>query len=251
MLPISDVSVYQRRKPYVNLALIALNAIVFVYTVALSDLDVFRFNYRYGVVPAELAGGRVLDVLRLLTPGGPVDVDITSPIGAWGTVFTSMFMHGGWMHFIGNMLFLWVFGDNVEERLGHIKYLMFYLGCGIVAVWAHVFTDVDSTVPLIGASGAISGVLGAYLLLYPYNRITTLVLMFFITVIQVPAILLLGFWFILQLFQGVGSLGPGSSGVAYMAHVGGFLAGMLAMGLYKLAVGERLWPEGRWGVGRF
>ena len=150
-----------------------------------------------------------------------MNVDIASPISAWGTVFTSMFMHGGWMHFIGNMLFLWVFRDNVEERLGHVKYLLFYLACVIVAVWAHVVTDVDSTVPLIGASGAIS------------------------------AVLLLGFWFILQLFQGVGSLGPGSGGVAYMAHVGGFLAGMLAMGLYKLAVGERLWPEGRWGVDRF
>ena len=251
MIPISDVRVYRGRKPYVNIALIAVNAVVFVYSVVLSDLDVFRFNYMYGVVPAELASGRVLEGVRLFTPRGAVDVDIASPISAWGTVFTSMFMHGGWMHFIGNMLFLWVFGNNVEERLGHVKYLMFYLGCGILAVWAHVITDVSSTVPLIGASGAISGVLGGYLMLYPYNRVTTLIFMLFITVIQVPAILLLGFWFILQIFQGVGSLGPGSGGVAYMAHVGGFLAGMLVMALYKLAVGERLWPAGRWEAGRF
>ncbi len=184
MLPISDISLYQTHRPYVNIALIALNTIVFAYSVLLNDFDLFRFNYMFGLIPAELAAGRVLEGVRVLTPTGPVDVDIASPIGPWGTVFTSMFMHGGWMHFIGNMLFLWVFGDNLEARLGHVKYLLFYLGCGIVAVWAHVVTDVDSTVPLIGASGAISGVLGAYLVLYPYNRVTTLIFMLFITVIR-------------------------------------------------------------------
>ena len=250
MLPISDISLYQTHRPYANIVLIALNTIVFAYSVLLNDFDLFRFNYMFGVIPAELAAGRVLEGVRVFTPRGPVDVDIASPIGPWGTVFTSMFMHGGWMHFIGNMLFLWVFGDNLEARLGHVKYLLFYLGCGIVAVWAHVITDVDSTVPLIGASGAISGVLGAYLVLYPYNRITTLIFMLFITVIRVPAVLLLGFWFVLQLFQGVGSLGPGSGGVAYMAHVGGFVAGVSAMVLYKLAVGEPLLPRGRREVGR-
>ena len=230
-----------------------VNAVVFLYSVALTDFETFRFTFRFGVIAQELATGEVLDVVRVATPRGVASIDVASPISAWGTVFTSMFMHGGWMHFIGNMLYLWVFGDNVEERLGHVKYLLFYLGCGIVAVWAHVLTDVNSQVPLIGASGAISGVLGAYLLLYPYNRVTTLVFIFFISVIHIPAVLLLGFWFILQLFKGVGSLGPAASGagVAYMAHVGGFVAGLVAMAVYKIVVGERLWPQGRFGVGRF
>ena len=139
-------------------------------------------------------------------------------------------------------------GDNIEDRLGHVKYLLFYLGAGIAAAWTQVATDLDSQTPLIGASGAISGVLGAYLLTYPYNRIRTLVFFFFITVIHIPAVFLLGFWFIMQLFNGLGSLGPAASGagVAYMAHVGGFVAGVLLMGGYKLLLREPIWPSGSW-----
>jgi len=245
VIPISDADAVRRGRPFVNIALIAINAVVFIYELFLSDFETFRFTYQFGIIPRELTSGAPLDLLPVRTPVGILGVDVASPIPAWGTVFTSMFMHGGWMHILGNMLYLWVFGDNVEARLGHIKYLLFYLGAGVAAAWAQVATDLDSTVPLIGASGAISGVLGAYLLLYPYNRVTTLVFFFIITVIQVPALLVLGVWFILQLFNGVGSLGPAASGVgvAYMAHVGGFAAGALFIAGYKLLLREPLWPR--------
>ena len=227
----------------VNIALIAVSSLVFLYELSLGGISRDIFFFKYGLIAAELSRG--LEFTRL---GGPFGPDISSPIPTWGTVFSSMFIHGGFLHFIGNMLFLWVFGDNVEDRLGHVKYLLFYLGAGVAAAWTQVATDLDSQVPLIGASGAISGVLGAYLLLYPYNRITTLVLFFFITVIRVPALLLLGSWFILQLFNGLGSLGPAASGagVAYMAHVGGFAAGVLFMAGYKLLLREPIWPPRPW-----
>ena len=242
MLPISDASVDRGRRPVVKITLIAISTLVFICGLSLNDFETFRFTYRFGVIPAELSSGEALKVIPVTANLG---VDVASPIIAWGTVFTSMFMHGGWMHFLGNMLYLWVFGDNIEARLGHVKYLLFYLGAGVAAAWAQVATDLDSRVPLIGASGAISGVLGAYLLTYPYNRITTLVFFFFITVIHVPALFLLGFWFILQLFSGLGSLGPAASGagVAYMAHVGGLVAGVLFMAGYKLLSGEPIWPR--------
>ena len=244
MIPISDTGAVRTGRPDVNIFLIAVNALVFLYMLFLGGLDRDIFFFKYGLIPAELAKG--VEFTRL---GGPLGPDISSPIPTWGTVFTSMFVHGGFLHFIGNMLFLWVFGDNIEARLGHVKYLLFYLGVGIAAAWAQVATDMDSQVPMVGASGAISGVLGAYLLLYPYNRVTTLVMFFFITVIRVPALFLLGFWFILQLFNGLGSLGPTSSGagVAYMAHVGGFAAGLLFMAGYKLLLREPIWPRRPWG----
>lgn len=242
MLPISDASVARGRRPVVNIALIAISALVFIYELSLNEFETFRFVYRFGVIPSELTSGEELKVIPV-APG--LGVDVASPIAAWGTVVTSMFLHGGWMHFLGNMLYLWVFGDNIEARLGHFRYLLFYLGAGVAAAWTQVATDVDSRVPLIGASGAISGVLGAYLLTYPYNRVTTLVFFFFITIIHIPALLLLGFWFVLQLFNGLGSLGPAASGagVAYMAHVGGFAAGVVFMAVYKLLAGEPLWPR--------
>ena len=151
------------------------------------------------------------------------------------------------MHFAGNMLFLWVFGDNIEDRLGHVKYLLFYLACGVAAVWTQVAIDMESQVPNIGASGAIAGVLGAYLLLFPYSRINTLVILYFITVVRVPALFLLGFWFVLQFFSGVGSLGPSAptSGVAYWAHIGGFAAGVMVIALYLRATGRPVWPGPR------
>ena len=229
----------------VNIALIAINVVVFLYELSLSDFATFRFTYRFGVVPSELTSGAELVLIPVLTPLGLITVDVASPVHPCGTVFTSMFMHGGWMHLIGNMLFLWVFGDNIEDRLGHMKYLLFYVAAGIAAVWTQVAIDVDSRTPLIGASGAISGVLGAYLITFPYNRITTLVIFVFITVIRVPALFVLGSWFVLQLFSGLGSLGPAASGagVAYMAHVGGFVASMLIMASYKLLLGEPIWPR--------
>ena len=243
LIPISDGDVGPKGRPDVTIILIAISALVFIYELFLGGLDQDIFFFKYGLIPAELSQG-----IEFTRVGGPLGPDITSPIPTWGTVFTSMFMHGGFVHFIGNMLFLWVFGDNVEARLGHVKYLLFYLGAGVAAAWTQVAIDLNSETPLIGASGAISGVLGAYLLLYPYNRITTLVLFFFITVIRIPALFVLGFWFVLQLFNGLGSLGPAASGpgVAYMAHVGGFAAGVLFMAGYKFLLGEPIWPRGHW-----
>ncbi len=164
---------------------------------------------------------RFADV-RNVYEGGP---------GPWVTLFTSMFMHGGWMHLIGNMLFLWVFGDNLEARMGRVKYLVFYLVSGLFASAAQVGIDMDSAIPTIGASGAIAGVLGGYLVLFPHARIQTLVFMILITVIAVPAWLLIGIWVIIQFFSGFISLGGEfAQGVAYWAHIGGFVAGFLMLG---------------------
>jgi membrane associated rhomboid family serine protease len=148
-------------------------------------------------------------------------------------VFTSMFLHGDWGHFLGNMLFLWIFGDNVEDRLGHLKYAAFYMVCGAAAVFAHVFMNPASTIPTIGASGAIAGVMGGYFVLYPNSRVLALVPLFIVfEVIEVPAILFLGLWFLMQFFYGVGSIaksGATTGGVAFWAHVAGFVAGMLGV----------------------
>jgi membrane associated rhomboid family serine protease len=145
-----------------------------------------------------------------------------------------MFLHGGWMHLIGNMLYLWIFGNNVEDAMGHVKFVVFYVVCGILAATSHALTDPSSAVPMVGASGAISGVLGAYLLLYPHARVMVLIpLGIFARVMYVPAGFVLGFWFVLQLLSGGMSLGQGGGGVAWFAHVGGFVAGMALIGLFK------------------
>jgi membrane associated rhomboid family serine protease len=165
-----------------------------------------RFIHVYGVVPAR--------------------VDVLS-------VFTSMFLHAGWGHFLGNMLFLWIFGDNVEDRLGHMRYVAFYLLCGVAAVAAHVYMNPGSTIPTIGASGAIAGVMGGYFVLYPNSRVLALVPLFIVfEIIEVPAILFLGLWFLMQFFYGVGSMavreGAEAGGVAFWAHIAGFVAGAVA-----------------------
>jgi membrane associated rhomboid family serine protease len=248
VFPLSDPDLIRRSKPYVTYGLILLNAIVFLYELTLGDLGTTIFFYTWGLIPAELAHGIEFETLVI----GPQSVNIQAtlfgaPVTAWGTAFTSMFIHSGFMHIAGNMVFLWVFGDDVEDKLGHLKFLLFYLGSGLAATWTHISFAMDSQVPTVGASGAIAGVLGAYLLLYPYSRIRTLVVFFFITVVRVPAIILLGAWFVLQLFSGVGSLGPTaqSSGVAYWAHVGGFIAGALLMAVFLKLRGEPLWPRYR------
>ena len=246
MIPISDPDVHRRTTPYVNIGLIALNALVFAYELLfLSGLARDVFFYEFGLIPLELARG--VDFTPVLVDDrGRILATVTSPITAWGTVFTSMFIHGGILHFAGNMVFLWVFGDNIEDRMGHVKYLLFYLGAGIAAAWTQVAINMDSQIPTIGASGAIAGVLGAYLLMFPYSRITTLVIFYFITAVRVPAVLVLGFWAFLQLFNGVGSLGAmQSGGVAYWAHLGGFAAGVLAVALYRLIRREPVWPRRR------
>ena len=214
-------------RPVVTMALIGASVLVFLYQVALNDLENLRFTYQFGLIARELASGNSIDLLRF----GLVPINISSPIPTWGTVFSSMFMHGGVVHILGNMLFLWGFGERVEAKFGHLKYLVFYLATGVAAAWTQVATDQDSTVPIIGASGAISGVLGAYLLAFPYRNVTALILMFFV----------------LPLVLDVGSLGGADLGprIAYMAHIGGFVAGALLMAGYKLLLKEPIWPRPR------
>lgn len=175
-----------------------------------------RANYfisQYALIPIELKNG--------------VDLPPTIPFPIWLTLFSSMFLHGGIVHLAGNMLYLWIFGDNVEEAMGHVKFLLFYLLCGIIASFSQLLLNSASSIPQLGASGAIAGVLAAYFMLFPYSRILTLVLVFFfVRLVAVPAVFLLGFWFIVQVLSGASSLGS-NSGIAWFAHIGGFLAGVL------------------------
>jgi membrane associated rhomboid family serine protease len=218
MIPLHDVNP-TRRRPLVTVLLILVNAVLFVYELTLGP-ELGPFLQQAAFVPA-----------RALGPGGP-DV-----VGEGASVLLSMFLHGGWAHFLGNMLFLWVFGDNVEDRLGHVRFTVFYLVCGYAAAIAHVLAGPASTLPAIGASGAISGVLGAYLLLHPRAPVVTLIFLgFFITTTRIPAFVYLPFWFLLQLVSGVASLaaqtgtsGGEAGGVAWFAHIGGFVAGPLML----------------------
>ncbi len=235
MFPISDSTPRRHGLPYVNIGLIAVSAIVFLYELTLNDLDQTALFFKFGLIAQELTEGISFQQLPV---GFGRFLNIESPIPTWGTLFTSMFIHGGILHFAGNMIFLWVFGDNVEDRLGHLRYLLFYLATGVAASWTQIAINMDSQVPTIGASGAIAGVLGAYLLLFPYSQVRTLVVFFFITFIRVPAVYLLGFWILLQFFNGLGSLDASirSGGVAYWAHIGGFAAGLIVIAALKLVV---------------
>jgi membrane associated rhomboid family serine protease len=249
LIPFADAEVRRRSLPVVNLLLIALNALVFFYEVQLgglelligdANLSISTFFYKWGFIPQELIRGEPFTDLRV---GLASAINIQSPIPTWATIFTSMFIHGGLLHFAGNMLFLWVFGDNIENRLGHLKYLVFYLAAGVAATLSHLAVDPHSQTPLVGASGAISGVMGAYLVLYPFNRIKALLIFYFVTVVRLPAVLMLGFWFLLQLLNAVGSVGLADQvNVAFFAHVGGFLAGMVIGGVYRLLPGQPRWP---------
>ena len=210
MLPLTDHNP-RRTFPFVTYALIAMNVLAFLWELSLGA-QLERALFTIAFIPR-----------RFWIPGY-WEHDIL-------TTFTSMFLHGGLMHIGSNMLYLWIFGDNIEDRLGHVRYTLFYFLCGIAATLAHAFFNASSAIPAIGASGAIAGVLGAYLILYPHAQVTTLIPIFmFITVRRVPAIIILGLWFVLQLFSGVGSLGVRDAqdmgGVAYFAHIGGFVAGM-------------------------
>jgi len=242
MFPISDSDLKTSRRPYVNVTIIVLCAVAFIYELVIGDREQTILFFKFGAIADELAHGEDYGLLRTLTG----DVDIATPISNWVTMFTSMFLHGDWLHFGVNMLFLWVFGDNIEDRFGHFRYLLFYLAAGVAAVWLQVVFDSTSQVPLIGASGAIAGVLGAYVLLYPFSRIRTAVVFFFIIFVRIPAIILLGFWFFIQFISGIGTLGLTSEGggVAYWAHIGGFLFGIVVVVIYKIATGQRFWPRG-------
>jgi membrane associated rhomboid family serine protease len=256
LFPIGDVENIRAVRPYVTYGLISLNVLVFFYMLSLggslffsNSCDVTAFVFKFGVIPNELYNGENYTQFRCPVQEGQFvrfqTVDITSPIPTWGTTFTSMFVHGGWLHIIGNMLYLWVFGDNIEARFGHLKFLLFYLAAGLAAVWAQVIINTNSEIPMVGASGAVAGVLGAYLVLFPFNRINTVVIFFLLTIVQLPAIFVLGIWFVLQLFSGIGSLGVLEGGVAYWAHIGGFVLGMLVAALYKVVRREPILQPSR------
>lgn len=233
MFPVGDDNSDRLRTPYINYTLIAINVLVFIFLQKMgTDLD---FTYSYSTVPGEILTGK--DIVtdshvmrdpytnqRFLLPGLGV-----TPIPVYFTLITSMFMHGGWAHLLGNMMYLWVFGDNIENRLGHLRYLFFYLLVGVIASLSHVIaTNImggSLLIPSLGASGAISGVLGAYILLYPTRSVHVF---FIFTIISVPALLALGLWIVFQIVNGLGALGGSEAGgVAYAAHIGGFFAGLL------------------------
>jgi membrane associated rhomboid family serine protease len=249
VFPLWDDNSDRQTTPLVNYAFIAANIFVFVVLQQLGSNT--HFTYAFSTVPLEIVTGhdvvtpaRVLEHpvtgQRILVPG----LDPT-PLSVYLTLFTSMFMHGGIAHIGGNMLFLWIFGDNIEDRLGHIRYFFFYLVCGLIASLAHVFTTAafasdqsSMLVPSLGASGAISGVLGGYMLLHPSRRVTVILFRF---LTDVPAWVAIGIWFAFQLISGLGMLGGGSQqgGVAYAAHIGGFVAGLVLIKLFDIGRGRR------------
>ncbi len=237
MLPISDGGRPRGTVPVVNFALLGLNTLVFLYEIGVGgfgflfgadSLGSSVFFLKFGFIPAELSSG---EPYRTVGPG----IDIASPIPTWATILSSMFIHGGLMHFIGNMLFLWVFGDNIEDTFGHVRYLVFYLVSGVLATLSHFAIDISSQTPLVGASGAISGVMGAYLLIYPNNRIRTLIIYFIITVVNLRAAWLLLIWIGLQTVQGLLSIGVSDQvSTAFFAHIGGFVVGVAVGAVYKM-----------------
>jgi membrane associated rhomboid family serine protease len=221
MIPLRDV-IPSRTTPVVNISIIVVNALAFWFELSLPSPIRQNFLRAYGIVPADFA---------------------------WSTLVTSMFLHGGWLHVIGNMWYLWIFGDNVEDRLGHFRYLVFYLLCGVVAGLAQTLVNPDSAIPTIGASGAIAGVMGAYFVLYPQSRVLTLIpLIIFIQIVEIPAVFFLGFWFLMQLFAGAGSIArtTGSQGgVAFWAHVAGFVVGLGGVFIFRRPERQRVewWHE--------
>jgi membrane associated rhomboid family serine protease len=230
MFPISDEEPGVRGRPaYVTLALLAINVAVFLYQLTLGA-NVETFIRTWGAVPAEILTGQDLP------PPGPVPVYLQ--------LLTSMFMHGGWLHLIGNMAYLRVFGDDIEEALGPALYVLFYLGTGIVASLTHIFlAGPDATIPSVGASGAIAGILGAYIVMFPRRRVHVLVPAYFFATARVSALVLLGLWFVLQFFNGLAALTEDTAqtgGVAFWAHIGGFVAGAVIGALLRgLASPER------------
>ncbi len=221
MFPISDENP-SKSVPYVNYTIIVINILIFFFELTLNQQQLAKFIYEYGIVPA-----------RIFFPSFTAKYEFTtSPLT---TFFTSMFLHGGWMHIIFNMWALFIFGDNVEDKLGHFKYLIFYLGSGLIAGLIHSAFNYNSTMPSIGASGAIAGVMGAYAVLFPFARIKTLFIFFiFPIIVYIPAFFYIMFWFFIQFFSGTLSLmGAEGSPIAWWAHIGGFLGGILLLFVFK------------------
>lgn len=223
MIPLRDENP-TRRTPWMTIALIAINAGVFAYQLTMSPEELRSFWMSWAVIPARL---------------------VTDPLApeVLVTIFTAMFLHAGWVHLIGNMLYLWIFGNNVEDRFGPFGFGAFYLACGVLATVVQVLTVSGSTIPNLGASGAIAGVLAAYLLLHPRAKVLTLIpILFFVEIAEVPAYLVIGFWFVLQLGNGLASLGgalAGTGGTAWFAHIGGFVAGLVLTAPIALASRRR------------
>ncbi|MDX6696160.1 MAG: hypothetical protein QOF02_3763 [Blastocatellia bacterium] len=241
IFPIGDDNSDRTITPVVNYLLIAINVLVFVFLQGMGNNE--KFTYAYSTVPQEIRTGQDVDkpvVVEMAGQRGTINLQPT-PGSVYLTLLTSMFMHGGWMHLFGNMLFLWIFGDNLENVLGHGRYLIFYLLTGLIASLAHVVStfmfDGNPYIPSLGASGAISGVLGGYLLLFPKRQVRVIMLRMLTTV---PAIVAIGLWFVLQLISafGVINAGPQSGGgVAFMAHVGGFIAGLVFIKFFAIGRG--------------
>jgi len=212
MFPLYD-TVRSRRFPLITVGLIAANVLAFFYEWQLSPPALESFIFTWGLVPAQLTG---------------------DPSGAWITIFTAMFLHGGWFHLLSNMWFLYLFGDNVEARMGAGRYLLFYLLSGIAAVLLQTYIMPGSAVPMIGASGAIAGILGAYLISFPRSRIASLVpILFIFTIVEIPAAIFLIFWFITQVYSGLFAMqGASASGIAWWAHIGGFVFGVIMVSFF-------------------
>ena len=213
MIPLRD-SVRPKRYPYINILLIFLNIAAFIYQLSLTEAELMGLFHRYGIIPEKF----------LVLQGA-----------GWFPLLSSMFLHGGWFHLLGNMLYLWVFGDNVEDRLGHSGYLLFYLAAGVTSGLTHIFANPGSAIPTIGASGAVAGILGAYFILFPRARVLTLIpIGFFITTAHLPAVLFLFLWFVMQIFNALlAGVTAATQTVAWWAHIGGFVLGFF-VGMAKL-----------------
>lgn len=229
MLPLSDDNRGRRSQPVTTWVLIALNVVIYAYQWTLSDRALYDFLDRWATIPAEISSGQALF-----------------------TLWTCAFLHGSWFHLGSNMLFLWIFGDNVEDVMGHVKFLIFYLLTAGAASYAQVLVSTDSVVPLVGASGAVSGVLAAYIVMFPHGRIRTLVFLgVFVTLVMLPAWIMIGYWIFLQVISGLGSLGTvgdQGGGVAFFAHIGGFAAGLVLVWLFRNRGREDAQRRARQGV---
>jgi membrane associated rhomboid family serine protease len=239
VMPLRDDDTDRRTVPVVTYALIAINVIVWLIELGVGE----KFIYGFSTVPYEITHNTDLVGTKTIEAGGQ-SIPIThfpGPTPIYLTLLTAMFMHASWLHIIGNMLYLWIFGDNIEDRIGHLKFIGFYLLCGLVASGAHIVVGADSVIPSLGASGAIAGVLGAYLVLFPRRKVKVLMMR---QIVHMPAFMVLGLWILLQVFGQFSVAGGEGGGVAYMAHIGGFVAGLVLIFL----LGGRRAPPPREGL---
>lgn len=238
LMPIGDDNTGRHVTPFVTWALIAANVAVFIFLQLPSPHD--AFTYAFSVVPQEITHNK--DIVGTVHLGRDAAIRLQpGPHPIQLTILSAMFMHGSWMHLLGNMLYLWIFGDNVEDALGHVKFLIFYLVCGVAATAAHILSGPNSVIPSLGASGAIAGVLGGYLLMFPGRSVR--VLIGYMGVIAMPAIIVIGFWIVMQIFSGIGSIArteeTGGGGVAYWAHIGGAIAGLVLVNFFRNRVTQQ------------